>query len=158
MTNPEVVGRLRALAAAASGSLASVAAIPVGVGWATVELERAIRELGEALRIPAEAFVPAPDSVALGARCRTVEGVLPGSIALVVLEPSTEGRLAASLARLGEGPAAVWLTIGDPADGGDAISAGPARPGPFGPERLIAGDPTRGPHRLSVGPPGTIRA
>jgi len=36
-------------------------------------------------------------------------------------------------------------------------SAASGRVGPFGPERLVGGDPLTGPHRLLVDGPGTIR-
>jgi GNAT superfamily N-acetyltransferase len=53
------------------------------------------------------AFAPAPGDEALGAfamRTRLEDGTV-----LLLLEPSTEGRLAAALARRGEGPVAIWV-------------------------------------------------
>ena len=135
---------------------------PLAIGWATVELDRAVAELGAALRLPADRFVDAPASVALGARCLVAAGVLTGGIALLLLEPNTEGRLAATLARHDEGPAAVWLAVEDPAEavaslgrGGHPVS--PPQAGPYGGERLVDG-PRYGPHLLVVEGPGTIRA
>lgn len=127
---------------------------PIALGWATVELDRAATELSLAGGFPPAAFVPAADSIALGARCRVAVGILAGGLALAILEPSTEGRLAATLARFGEGPAAVWCaTVADV-----AAAAQPVRPGPFGPERLVPGGPTHGPHRFLIGTAaGTIR-
>lgn len=160
---PAVVERLTAFAlATAAGLPSSVTGRSVALGWATVDMERAVQELGDALGIPAHRFAVAPDTRLLGARCRVASGALPGGSSLVVLEPATEGRLAATLARLGEGPSATWLLVpGDPATGGapgEAIAASAERDGPLGPERLVLGGPAHGPHRLLVRPPGTIRA
>jgi hypothetical protein len=57
---------------------------------------------------------------------------------LLILEPDTEGRLAASLARHGEGIAAIYVAAG----AGAAFAAGSlSRPatGPLGPARHLAG-------------------
>jgi hypothetical protein len=118
----------------------------VGVGWATVDLERAEASFGLA-------FEDATDDAALGARCR-IAG-MPDGTRLVLLEPSTEGRLAESLARRGEGPVAVWFD--------DPLVTGidPATPtaGPFGPERLVPGGARHEPHLFLVErPPATINA
>ena len=87
----------------------------------------------------------------LGARVRLREGDgLPGAW-MVLLEPSTEGRTAASLARDGEGPCALYMR---PAVGLDAwldaargrgVTASSHRDGPFGVQVLLAGSPA-GPH------------
>lgn len=123
------------------------------IGWATVELDRAASELAHALGISPRAFLDALDSLTLGGRCRVAADVLPGALALVILEPATEGRLAATLARFGEGPAATWYRTDTRVD----VHASSPRPGPFGSERLVAGDPVHGPHRLLIGPgTGTI--
>ena len=157
-----VVERLAAFGTAAVASLpAAVGGRTIAHGWATVDLDRAVQELGQALGVPPDRFVVAPDSRLLGARCRVADDVLPDGSSLAVLEPTTEGRLAATLARVGEGPAAVWLAA---ADGRGPDSASTERDGrfsarhdgPFGPERLVLGDATHGPHRLLVAPPGTI--
>lgn len=100
----------------------------VAVGWSTVELERAAIELGLVVRTAA-------DDVALGARCaiaRPVEGRT-----IVLLGPVTEGRLARSLARLGEGPVATWWAVSEVTAAGP--STRPPTAGPFGPERRLAG-------------------
>lgn len=130
------------------------------VGWATVDLERAAAEF-EA-RWPGLRFIaPVSADVVLGARARVagtdVSANGPAPIALVLLEPSTEGRLAASLARFGEGPTAVWVTP-DRAEGKPVEPRTSARfDGPFGPERLVLGGPIAGPHVLLLdGPAGTI--
>lgn len=127
-------------------ALAEARGTVLAVGWATVESDRAAGELSAALALPSDPFEPADDSIVLGARCRIGRGVLAGGRSLVLLEPSTEGRLAATLARLGEGPAAVWL---DTATLDAHVSA--PRPGPLGPERLVLGGPIHGPHWLLVG-------
>jgi hypothetical protein len=52
--------------------------------------------------------VPAAPDDALGARARIDTRTHPH---VILLEPSTEGRLAAALARHGEGPLALYLAI-----------------------------------------------
>ena len=116
-------------------------------GWATVELERAAREL-------AAATAPASDGSdeLLGASARLVR---TGSLGVVVLlEPSTEGPLAAALARHGEG----WLAAYVPVDeevavpslraAGQGLSA--AGPGPLGRQRRLLAGPRDGPFILLV--------
>ncbi len=120
----------------------------LAVGWATVELDRAAAELGHLL-VPGSRFVEAPSSGILGARCRigTAAAGSPG-LRIVLLEPDTEGRLAAALARAGEGWRATWIL--DPGDGPRPRQVSVARPGPLGTERLLLGGPLAGPHRLFV--------
>lgn len=124
---------------------------PVAIGWATVETERAEAELVHALGARIGSFTDAPGDRLLGARCRTATGGPASSLA--ILEPSTEGRLAGSLARLGEGPVAVWFMVpAGPIDG----TSEPAD-GPFGPERLVLHGPRDGRHVFLLdGRPGTI--
>lgn len=126
----------------------------LAVGWATVELDRAASELAHLLA-PGSAFTVVPRSVHLGARCRV--GAAAGDAGrIVLLEPDTEGRVAATLARSGEGWSATWrLTTRDAGTAPDGPSTGTAtvsaaRPGPFGDERLLLGGPLAGPHRLIV--------
>ena len=124
------------------------------VGWATVDLDRATAELAGELGLAPGAFADAPESATLGARSRVASAVLPDGLTIVILEPSIEGRLATTLARLDEGPVVAWYAV-EP--GGADGSRRPARPGPFGPERLVAGDPVHGPHRFLIEvAPGTI--
>ena len=119
----------------------------MAVGWATVELERASAEHAGALR-PGGTFRPAPDSELLGARCLVGDLAADGEARwLVLMEPSTEGRLSETLARHGEGWVATWEAT-DPPPPAHAWS-GP-RPGPLGLERLRRGDPPGGPHHLVV--------
>jgi hypothetical protein len=127
-----------------------------GLGWATVELDRAADELGMWL---GDALAPdAPDATdpLLGARARLrAAGGLPGD-AVALLEPSTEGRLAASLARDGEGPAALYLrpAAGLRAWAADARGRGVAlsarRVGPLGTSVLVVGGAVAGPHLVIV--------
>jgi hypothetical protein len=123
------------------------------LGWATVDLDRAARELSAELGLAADEFAPAADSLALGARCRVAHAAMAGDIALAILEPSTEGRLAGMLARLAEGPAVIWSVADDTV----AADRPAATPGPFGPERLMPGGPIRGLRWFLIGPgAGTI--
>ena len=114
-----------------------------GIGWATVELDRAARELASVATFEAAAREATLGAAArrspLGDRSRPVT---------VLLEPDTEGLLAASLARFGEGVGAVYLAPLERADVDDTPNLGPSRPGPLGPARLVIGRPTWGPHAL----------
>lgn len=120
----------------------------LAVGWATVELDRAAAELGHAL-VPGSVFADAAPCELLGARCR-LGRLAPGAAAadlVVLLEPSAEGRLAATLARHGEGWWVTWEdAAGTPLDQGQSAE----RRGPLGPERLVLGGSPSGPHRLLV--------
>jgi hypothetical protein len=137
---------------------------PVGVGWATVESDRAVVELAAELRVSIGAFELATGSAALGASALIGRGWLPGGPSIAIVEPDTEGRLAAALARHGEGPLAVWLAPEDTRVALDALrTAGIVTssegPGPFGPERFVLDGPTYGPHTFLVGSAaGTIPA
>ncbi len=127
----------------------------LGFGWATVELDRAEADLdmwlGPPPAPPAAGASAPPVDEHLGARARLRESAgMPGTWT-VLLEPSTEGRAAASLARDGEGPCALYLR---PADGLDAwadaargrgITVSGRREGPFGAQVLLA-SATAGPH------------
>lgn len=127
------------------------AADAMAIGWATVELDRAAGELA-ALLEPGATFVPATGSAVLGAHARVARVVIDGTGRwLILLEPSTEGRLAAFLARHGEGWAATWARD----EVGTTGPGGAWRPGPLGAERLAAGPPTGAPFRLVV-PAATI--
>jgi hypothetical protein len=149
VSGSSVRARLETAAAAVDGD-----GRVIGVGWATVDLDRAAVELAAALDLEPGDFAEAPESVALGARCRiALDAIDSGQVAVVVLEPATEGRLARRLARHDEGPAVVWLSGGGKAGGGET-------PGPFGPEALQAADPDRPDLLRSIvaQPPGTIRS
>lgn len=138
----------------------------MAIGWATVDLERAAAEqagdasaatsataatTAKATAAPA-ATAPAPDDLLLGARCRLLTPSA-GGMEVVLLEPSTEGRLAASLARFGEGPVVLYLRIPTrslarlrvvaPASG---VHCSRPAPGPFGSSVLLLDGPPSGPH------------
>lgn len=114
----------------------------IGRGWATVDLGRAEVELAD--RVEGGAFEDAQRSAWLGARCRRARAVdRTEGRWIVVLEPDTEGRLAAFLARHGEGWVATWEEADDPALIG-------SRPGPLGPETLGPGQRMSGPFRLTT--------
>lgn len=119
----------------------------LGIGWATVELGRAARELSHLLA-PGTAFREGPSSVILGARCLVGPAADRPALRIVLLEPDTEGRLAGTLARSGEGWAATWAL--DPGAGVRPRQVSVARPGPLGQERLLLGGPVTGFHRLVV--------
>lgn len=143
---PRLLGEAEAiLAAAALESLELVEATIVGLGWATVELDRARREVGVALG--PGTWAVAPRDGLLGGRAAVFRSATPARPDIVVLEPDTEGRLAGSLARHGEGLAAIYVT---------------ARPGTVLPPRAFgipAGGPLGQGRRLAgarVGDPSVI--
>jgi hypothetical protein len=135
---------------------------PVAIGWATVELDRAAAELADALGTDAGRFSDSDQDPGLGAYTRIARGGLAPALDLVLLEPSTEGRLSGTLARHGEGPVAAWLRTLDEAAALAALRAAGIAvagvlDGPLGPARLILDGPISGPHRfLLVSAPGTI--
>jgi hypothetical protein len=140
----ELVSAADAIRVAASERDPWLADLPVvGIGWATVELDRAARELGGMAR-----FDPAPRDAALGASARRAPLGDRTRPALILLEPDTEGLLAAALARFGERVAAAYLGPLDRADIDDTPGLGPSLPGPLGPARLVIGRPPWGPHVL----------
>lgn len=133
----------------------------LGVAWCTVELERAERELAmwlESVGSGAAAAGSGADVADphLGAVTRPRGAPqLPGG-RVVLAEPTTEGRLAASLARDAEGPCGLYLasTGRDGLAGWSAAARGrgvtTARRavGPFGAQVLVLGGPVAGPHLL----------
>ncbi|MBA2380619.1 MAG: hypothetical protein H0V73_00780 [Chloroflexi bacterium] len=117
---------------------------------ATVDLERTLTDLG--LAAPdASAFVT--DDL-LGARILVVER--PAGPPLALAEPSTEGRLAATLARHGEGPAGWYVRTWAPLaelrhqarTGGLAVSR--TGDGPFGRQVLALDGIPFGRHLILV--------
>jgi hypothetical protein len=107
----------------------------LGVGWATVDLERAASDAGlPTLELPADRL--------LGARAARL-----GGGPLVLLEPNTEGRMAAALARRGEGPIALYVAAADLAI---PTTTGPTAVGPFGPAMLLEPGLPWGPFLLGV--------
>lgn len=116
-----------------AGSLEVLAAI-----HATVDLERSLVEHG---LTPAAAARSVPDEL-LGARVVLVGG---GSTRIAVAEPSTEGRLAATLARHGEGIVGRYLRapfslaeVRTRASAAGVVLSRPAA-GPFGDEVVVVG-------------------
>jgi len=125
-------------------------------GWATVELDRAETEVAAALAALHDLRDPriedAPDERVLGARCRLLR--YGEDRDMLLLEPSTEGRLAAALARHGEGSVALYLLVDAGAPerarrAGFGLSS--EGRGPLGPERLVIAGPRRGPFLLLAG-------
>ncbi len=154
MTSLGPLERLVAFEVSTMSLSPGIAGTPVALGWATVELDRAVAELSRALGIPAMRFAAAADSVHLGARSLVAHAALSRDRSLVVLEPSTEGRLAATLARHDEGPVAVWMIVPDMG----TVRTSSERSGPLGLERLVLGGALHGPQRLLVRPAATIIA
>jgi hypothetical protein len=123
--------------------------------WATVDLERTLAELGiEGLA--ADVADAGPDTL-LGARVLIVS-VEPGRPRRAIAEPTTEGRLAATLARHGEGPAGRYVVVGDDLDGARARATAAGIPvsrvdvGPFGRSMLVLIGPVSGPHLILCDP------
>ncbi len=139
------------------------AASPVGfvnglraIGIATVDVERLVSELrsGVAGGQPEEVMALDPW---VGGRGVVVDA--PSGMRLVVLEPTTEGRLAAVLARRGEAPFAAWIDLvagagrasSGPADHGGASGAAPTeRPTALGPTVLLRAAGRWGPFLLGL--------
>lgn len=148
MTGPDPAREMVVAAAGIHAAVAErdpwLAELPIlGIGWATVELDRAERELSGVAK-----FEAAPRDSALGAAARRSPIGERTRPAVVLLEPDTEGLLAAALARFGEGVEVVYLGPLDRADIDDTPRLGPPRPGPLGPARLVIGRPRWGPHAL----------
>lgn len=128
-------------------------------GWATVELDRAEAAFGvtpgsaSAAPLATRAVAPATRDVAEDARDELLGAVArvirtPDGREIALLEPFTEGRLAAALARHGEGVVALYL-IADPGASARVRATGivlsSAGLGPFGTQRLVIGGPRWGP-------------
>jgi hypothetical protein len=124
--------------------------IVVAVGYATLDLDEAQR--GADATVENDAVRAAADDPLLGARSRIV--LAASGPWIVLLEPSTEGRVAASLARYGPGPMAEYLApvkerAGVVARAGSlGIVLSPPAEGPLGRQRLVLGDARWGPHLL----------
>jgi GNAT superfamily N-acetyltransferase len=117
----------------------------IALGWATVDLDRAATELATQGEVDASRLPPSPDDDALGAFARRLD--LPDGT-LLLLEPRTEGRLAAALARYGEGAIAAYIAEESPGAGASAASGELAAD--TGRGRLLAptADPLGGRSRL----------
>ena len=148
MTGVDPRTELGAAAAAVHAEVADrdpwLAELPVvGLGWATVELDRAMEELASV-----GTFGQAGRDANLGAAARRTAPADRSRPAIVLLEPDTESLLAATLARFGEGVRVIYLGRLDRADIDDTPRLGPPRQGPLGPARLVIGRPAWGPHAL----------
>jgi hypothetical protein len=149
--------------AMAPPSVAEPGAELVAVIWATVDLERAEAELAPWLEPleqpqPPDADAALVDEPHLGARgrVRTTRALPAGRIAL--MEPVTEGAIAASLARDGEGPCGLYVRPATAPETAPASAPDPGprpRVGPFGPSVRVRMAAKAGPHLLLLAP-GTI--
>jgi hypothetical protein len=123
----------------------------LGLGWATVDTERSATEFVKALDLPGTATSVDRDRLVGAYAHQLVDERFPGG-RLLILEPSTEGRLAATLARDGEGPAVLYLGAFDGLDAWVAhartlgVVVSRAEDGPLGRSVLILGGAPSGPH------------
>lgn len=109
----------------------------LAIGWATVDRERYVAGLGLGA---VEQLADDPHLAAF-----VVRHGLARPLTLVI-EPTTEGRLAATLARSGEGPTAMYLGLGSGGMAAFVAAARPGgvpvstvRPGPLGPSAILLG-------------------
>jgi hypothetical protein len=106
----------------------------LALGWATVDTERSVAETAPV------SWEPRTREDALGAAAIVTR---VGDVALVLLEPDTEARLVASLARFGEGLCVAYVRADGP--------GGMARPTALGlPGRLRAHAHPWGPFLIAV--------
>lgn len=119
------------------------------IGFASVDAQRFAAERGWQI-------ISARRDAVLGAAASVVAGEARSGLRGLVLEPDTEGRIAASLARLGEGPAVLYLL---PAGGLDEVRKRINRhggrvtgegAGPFGRAFALVGGAPWGPHVVVV--------
>ena len=125
---------------------------------ATVESERALAELGVAAdEIPNLVATAALDPL-LGARVIILPPQAAGEPSIALAEPSTEGRVAATLARHGEGRIGRYVaspvTLDDVRARAATAGIPISRPadGPFGREILVLDGPVTGPHLILCDP------
>lgn len=132
--------------------VAGVGAVTEATIWATVDLERTLAGLG----IEGAAADARPDAL-LGARVVIVPAG-PDRPRRAIAEPSTEGRLAAALARHGEGPAGRYVVVVDDLHRARArataagIAVSRTEVGPLGPSMLVLIGPVSGPHLILCEP------
>ncbi len=110
--------------------------------------------------MPKPAWTPAPRDELLGAGAWVSREWWPtwGSDdppAIVLLEPDTEGRLAATLAKFGEGVGAVYLAPRptDPPGRIEPARLGRPTSGPLGSGRVVLSRPAWGPHVIVLDRP-----
>jgi hypothetical protein len=151
---------------ASLGAPAIAGARLLALGWATVDHDRAA-EMAPGTRwkvVPRDAPLGARGLLGDAAEIGAAAGAPRAAAAVLLLEPDTEGRVAASLARQGEGPAVLY--VGLPVRAVTGARARLARlgirvasgPGPFGSEAAIMGAPASGPTLVLVDLPGARRA
>jgi hypothetical protein len=124
---------------------------PLATIWATVDRERARSAVGGiAEELPGDEH--------LGAWVTLLAHDAAHEPPIALLEPSTEGRLAAWLARNGEGPAGRYVGV-DGAGAFDGLASRaaalglgvtPVAGGPFGPSRLVIGRSRSAPNLVLV--------
>jgi hypothetical protein len=120
--------------------------------WATVDIERTLaeREISES--------TPTVGDALLGARVVIVAAAPGPDLPIAIVEPETEGRLAATLARHGEGPIGRYISVADGLDQARAraasieIAVSRVEPGPFGRSMLVLLGPATGPHLILCDP------
>jgi hypothetical protein len=117
--------------------------------WATVDTDRTVADLGLAGE-------PLADDPLLGATAVLVHPADGGPV--IVLEPNTEGRLSATLARYGEATIGEYVEapigldrVGAAATGAGLVVSRPAN-GPFGRSVVVLSTPVSGPHLVLVEP------
>ena len=138
----------------AAAAVPGPGAIELAAIWATVDLERTLRDLGEETR---DALGDAASDAHLGALVVLLPA-RPGHPALAIAEPATEGRLAATLARHGEGLVGRYLAVTDGLDQarararGAGVAVSRVEIGPFGPSVLVLIGPVTGPHLILCEP------
>jgi hypothetical protein len=124
--------------------------------WATVDLERALADLRRGA-MPTGPVGHVQDDPLLGARV-VVASTGEDGVPVAIAEPSTEGRLAATLVRHGEGLAGRYLRSPVALDTLHALAAEAgvlvSRPaiGPFGAGVLVLTGSVAGPHVILVEP------
>jgi hypothetical protein len=131
--------------------------VPEATIVATVDLERVLADLGWATDAVRAAVADARADPHLGAAVVLVQHATEGRLAFA--EPTTEGRVAATLARHGEGQCGRYLGFPEPAspDALDAfrrraavagVAISRVEDGPFGPSVLLLTGPITGPHLI----------
>lgn len=134
----------------AAAEVAGLGAVTLATIWATVDIERTLADRGvEASELGNDPFLGARVVVPTGA-----DEDPPTAIA----EPSTEGRLAATLARHGEGVVGRYVAVADGLDraaaraGDRGVPVTRIEPGPFGRSMLVLLGPVTGPHLILCEP------